>query len=344
MAFSNGFRRNIPVSEVECGDAVREGTSNYLALFDDGNLEINHSNGHEAARRASYLLDLLERLNFFIDKSLSSPSTLARLMALRSELEETINFHGGLVKAFQSSRTPVCATAVVATEDIADVPLPVIEIVEDVDRHHDNLFGYIDDNSDDDGCPICFNNEGVILLEVSHRCHHVFCEDCIQHYLRNALDTGKALSIRCPQPGCPEEIPFDVVSQLMDPEWCSHYEELAVKALMRTDANCKWCPRPGCETPVIVEGDVENVTCPGCQFKYCPKCLLESHPKVTCANFAQWKTDNKSADSKFDEWVLHHSVKKCPKCKMFTEKNKVGFTSFVVYILWSLITNDHPYI
>eukprot|EP01102_Stenamoeba_stenopodia_P021314 TRINITY_DN8560_c0_g1_i1.p1 TRINITY_DN8560_c0_g1~~TRINITY_DN8560_c0_g1_i1.p1 ORF type:complete len:316 (-),score=31.94 TRINITY_DN8560_c0_g1_i1:363-1310(-) len=301
------------ITEVECRDAVWKGTSEYLALFEDGDFEIDHNNAQEANAKASELLDLLGRINHLIDRA--DTFSIDQLTGLKTELEEVCRFHGVLMAAATDVNSDT--SAVSAQQVVDDLPSMTVFETEEILNTSDE---------ENECCPICFNNEEVILIEIA-RCRHSFCEDCIQRYFKNALSIGKVLSIRCPQPGCPEEIPFETMAQLMDDDWCAHYEELAVKALMRTDSNCKWCPQPGCETPVIVEGELDSVTCPGCRFKYCPKCLLEAHPKVTCSNYRTWKSDNQSADSKFSDWVLQNGVKKCPKCKMFTQKNKVIYIS-----------------
>jgi hypothetical protein len=86
------------------------------------------------------------------------------------------------------------------------------------------------------------------------------------------------------------------------------------------DPNCRWCPRPGCGTPVIGDPQYRRIVCPKCQFEFCFECQDSWHTG-TCEQYRQWKLENGQADRKFDAWQKENT-KPCPNCKTPIQKNE----------------------
>jgi hypothetical protein len=100
------------------------------------------------------------------------------------------------------------------------------------------------------------------------------------------------------------------------------YQSWLLADSLRLDPDCRWCPRPGCGTPMIGDRSRPMMICPksGCHFSFCFNCKEEWHADTTCERYQQWKIDNGGGDAKFDEWAAQNT-KVCPNCRAHTEKN-----------------------
>merc|ERR1712194_661357 len=79
------------------------------------------------------------------------------------------------------------------------------------------------------------------------------------------------------------------------------------------------CPTPNCEK-FVVDANMEVVKCPRCSKEFCPKCRKDPHKGSTCKDYEQWAHDNAEADRHFEEMMLKHGWKPCPKCGMPSER------------------------
>lgn len=174
-------------------------------------------------------------------------------------------------------------------------------------------------------CPICYCDIPVSQVFSFVTCDHFYCLDCIREYYKTAAAEGRLLNIRCPTPDCETQVQFEDIQGVMDREWCEKFQDFALLAFMRLDPTTRWCPKPNCNTAVMVDVDpndptTKKVSCPKCSHEYCYGCGLEYHGDTTCEVFKKVAGDN-TADDRFAKWASG-KAKRCPKCNIFIEKNE----------------------
>ena len=144
-------------------------------------------------------------------------------------------------------------------------------------------------------------------------CNHLFCNDCYLNYLQDKIKNNKVGKITCMQFKCPHE--FDekfVISHLAGDEvLINKYKKFKIRNDLYSDENVKFCPIKDCESYAKKEGDNKYVTClEGHQF--CFQCSKPWHGNKKCQD---------EIDKDFKKWKKNKLIKRCPKCKFWTEKN-----------------------
>ena len=66
-------------------------------------------------------------------------------------------------------------------------------------------------------CPVCYEevpkNQVVAL-----KCDHKFCTDCVKGHITSNLESGKAVSLKCMEAGCPERYGLNEVTPFLTEE------------------------------------------------------------------------------------------------------------------------------
>jgi E3 ubiquitin-protein ligase RNF19A len=135
-------------------------------------------------------------------------------------------------------------------------------------------------------CPLCLSECTLDLFPLLRNCHHLFCIDCLQTYVKIEIQEGR-VNLRCPQ--CTELMhPNDIETLIGDKNsnLLTLYESLMLRRLLAVDPDTRWCPGPNCTYAVIAAGcaSCPKITCerPGCGYSFCYHCKAEWHPNQTC--------------------------------------------------------------
>ena len=135
-------------------------------------------------------------------------------------------------------------------------------------------------------CPLCLSECTLDLFPLLRNCHHLFCIDCLQTYVKIEIQEGR-VNLRCPQ--CTELMhPNDIETLIGDKNsnLLTLYESLMLRRLLAVDPDTRWCPGPNCTYAVIAAGcaSCPKITCerPGCGYAFCYHCKAEWHPNQTC--------------------------------------------------------------
>ena len=144
-------------------------------------------------------------------------------------------------------------------------------------------------------------------------CNHLFCNDCYLNFLQDKITNNKVGKITCMQFKCPHE--FDekfIISHLAEDQvLINKYKKFKIRNDLYSNENVKFCPIKNCESYAKKEGDNKYVTClEGHQF--CFQCSKPWHGNKKCQD---------EIDKDFKKWKRNKLVKRCPKCKFWTEKN-----------------------
>ena len=182
-----------------------------------------------------------------------------------------------------------------------------------IDNNHQDIIirednDLIDDNKNDNvDCEVCYdelNNEEK--KENSIPCGHLFCTHCWFNYLKTSIIEAKVENIKCMDHECNEKH-LTGNNDLID-----KYNKFKKRAEIINDKNKKQCPHPNCESFLQKSEESKYVKCEN-GHKYCYECLKAPHGDKSC---------DYKIEKQFAKWTKGKRVKRCPRCKMYTEKNE----------------------
>ena len=188
------------------------------------------------------------------------------------------------------------------------------------DSYRNSLDKDKDKNKDDNKinqdieCNICFE---IIKSpnKVKLKCEHYFCEDCWLDYLKEKISNANVSKIACMQSGCTTILDSKFIKNILEgnkdliDKYAKFYNRK--KALEQSD-KIKLCPFPDCEGYAKKKGKSKYVKC-NFGHEFCFECGNAPHGKKKCEEMV---------DKDFEEWRSHKIVKRCPCCRMWTEKNE----------------------
>ena len=164
-------------------------------------------------------------------------------------------------------------------------------------------------------CAICGDEiEYPDSYTVKLPCAHYFCIECWQNYLKEKINNANVAKISCMQHGCSEVLKKEFIKKILnDDTLIQKYEKFLEKQnLLMSNKNIKFCPIPDCDGYAEKTKNKKYVKC-NFGHDFCFECLKQPHGKQKCEDII---------DKDFEEWKKHKIVKRCPNCKMWTEKNE----------------------
>eukprot|EP01102_Stenamoeba_stenopodia_P015200 TRINITY_DN515_c0_g1_i2.p1 TRINITY_DN515_c0_g1~~TRINITY_DN515_c0_g1_i2.p1 ORF type:complete len:440 (+),score=84.79 TRINITY_DN515_c0_g1_i2:217-1536(+) len=194
-------------------------------------------------------------------------------------------------------------------------------------------------------CNICF--ERIVDYQLS--CLDQFCSMCLREHFMTKILEGQALHITCPG-SCSSVVSDADIKANLSPQMVEKYAHFKKMAALRADPNCRWCPKPNCETAVIANLDSPDfpaLECSKCATKFCYQCNQTWHPKLSCKKNAIQLKKKGIINTRDEKWKKKNA-KKCPKCRVDIEKesgcNHIICTSCSHQFCWLCMgeyTPDH---
>ena len=171
------------------------------------------------------------------------------------------------------------------------------------------------ENINVDECEVCYdeiNNEDKEFNSLP--CRHLFCTHCWQNYLKTLILEAKVENIKCMNHECNEYISDEFILKHIskDENLIEKYKKFKKRAEIIKDNNKKICPNPDCDSYLQKSKLTNYVQCEN-GHKYCFECLKPPHGKKSC---------DFNLEKDFMKWKEGKRVKRCPRCKMYTEKNE----------------------
>ena len=163
-------------------------------------------------------------------------------------------------------------------------------------------------------CLICFDNIES-PNKVRLKCGHYFCESCWVDYLKEKISNANVVKIKCMQHGCDIVLDNDFIKKMLEGnnELIEKYDKFYNrKKMIEKSDKIKLCPIPDCEGFAEKKGKNKYVKC-NFGHDFCFECGNAPHGKKKCEDMV---------DKEFEEWRSHKIVKRCPYCRMWTEKNE----------------------
>lgn len=160
-------------------------------------------------------------------------------------------------------------------------------------------------------CDICM---GEITDKLNNNCKHYYCKNCIINYITDKINTRVVFKINCPAgiDYCSEVYSSDFIRSLVSPELIEKYEKyLKIHEILKIPFAIL-CPIPNCDSYTINKENEQFVNCFN-DHSFCVKCKQIKHEGTNC---------DKKSEKQFLNWInTERYVKKCPKCKFYTQKN-----------------------
>ena len=176
-------------------------------------------------------------------------------------------------------------------------------------------YGYNYSYSKPKDCGICGDKiEYPDTNKIYQKCGHYFCIDCWENYLKEKINNANVGKISCMQHGCSAFLTENFIKSILenDDAIIKKYEKfLERQKILMSDKNVKFCPIPDCDGYAEKKSD-KYVKC-NFGHDFCFECLKQPHGKKDCEEMI---------DEGFEEWKKHKIVKRCPNCKIWTEKNE----------------------
>ena len=164
-------------------------------------------------------------------------------------------------------------------------------------------------------CTVCYeemNEEEKNFNAIP--CGHLCCTQCWLNYLKTLITEAKVDQIKCVEHKCNEIIPEEFVLKHIkdDNTLVDKYNKFKKRCSIIKDKNKKQCPKPDCESFLQKSHFTNYVKCEN-GHEFCFECLKPPHGKTKCEEMLE---------KDFIKWKKNKRVKRCPRCKIFTEKNE----------------------
>eukprot|EP01083_Nonionella_stella_P296835 1008285_1 len=161
-------------------------------------------------------------------------------------------------------------------------------------------------------CPICFDFKPESSF-FRAKCEHAFCRACMREHFRVQITDANVIGLRCVQAGCDRMFKEDEILSYFadDIEIVRKYEKFKRNLQLAQNKNCRWCPKPGCETFMFGSSRKPRLACPKCSTVICFKCNNLWHEGRECQEVI---------DEKYGDWAKGKDIQLCPRCKARIEK------------------------
>ena len=204
---------------------------------------------------------------------------------------------------------------IVLEEDNKDIIFDFDDLYDIKDKDEDKIEDKQNKLPLDNTCIVCYEDiKEEERIENSLPCGHLCCINCWTNYFKTLIQDAKVEDIKCVEHECKQIVPEDFILKYIknNKKLVSKYQKFKLRAEIIKDPNKKQCPKPDCESYLEKSPDTNYVKCKkGHQF--CFECLRPPHGKSTCEEVME---------KDFLKWKKGRLLKKCPRCKIFTEKNE----------------------
>ena len=147
------------------------------------------------------------------------------------------------------------------------------------------------------------------------KCNHMACNECYYEFLKEKINSNFIEGIKCLEKDCDAKLYDNFIQKKLfgDIPLLEKYIKLDKKRQLMLNPNIQLCPSPDCDSYALKNGKNKYVSCIKYRHKFCFNCLKAWHGDKECDN---------SLDNSFKKWRDSNTVRRCPKCKYFIEKDE----------------------
>ena len=162
-------------------------------------------------------------------------------------------------------------------------------------------------------CNICGDSYPENEFIKYDKCKDSYCSDCWLNYVKGKIENGIVEKINCMNYNCKEILSKEFILSIInsDKSLILKYNKFIKRLEILNDSKKKFCPYPECDS-YAEENKNKIVSCKN-GHKFCFKCLKNHNEKTNCED---------EMDNDFKIWMKNRIVKRCPKCRLWTEKNE----------------------
>jgi len=191
----------------------------------------------------------------------------------------------------------------------------IIKFLENLIKERENNNEEEEQNDVEYECEVCYEkisaeDKGFNKI----KCGHFFCKICWFNYLKNSIMEGKVDKIKCMNHGCNEILSKEfILKHISEHEiLVEKYNKFLKRDEILNDKNKKLCPNPDCDSFLEKSEISKYVKCEN-GHEFCFECLKPPHGNKKCDN---------GLEKNFLKFAKGHQLKRCPRCQIYTEKNK----------------------
>ena len=225
-------------------------------------------------------------------------------------------------------------------------------------------------------CGVCFCEKTGSDCIAFPKCEHVFCTECISEYFKVQIESGSVKALNCPETKCESQALPSQVKNLVSPDLFAKYDKYLLQSSLDEMSDIVYCPRPSCQSPVILEQDTTMGVCQVCRFAFCSLCKFTFHGVSPCVfrpnEVRRLKAEYENAteaeklflerrygknrirrmidDLISEEWLVDNS-KTCPRCQAHIQKsegcNKMHCSKCRTNFCWlcgKILDQQNPYL
>ena len=163
-------------------------------------------------------------------------------------------------------------------------------------------------------CKICGESYPEKNFIKHDKCKESYCKDCWMNYIRGKIDNGTVEKIACMNFKCESFLSKEFILSIIkdDTNLVLKYDKFIQRLEILNAPNKKFCPYPSCESFAEESKKSKIVKCKN-GHKFCFLCLKNHEENEKC---------DEEMDKDFKIWMKNRIVKRCPKCRLWTEKNE----------------------
>jgi E3 ubiquitin-protein ligase RNF14 len=122
-------------------------------------------------------------------------------------------------------------------------------------------------------CSICFMMcSGKVCTKI-YLCNHIFCNDCIIHFVTIKINEHTVNSIKCPAFDCKFSLKFNQIQEICSTEMFVKYKKYLLENIFINKKNIVYCPRKICQSFVIIKDGENLALCTNCEYNFCVYCF-----------------------------------------------------------------------
>ena len=152
-------------------------------------------------------------------------------------------------------------------------------------------------------------------------CNHFYHKECLQQFWKTQIEAS-LFPLTCMNHECRTEATEADITQVLGPELLNKYRDFSLNQAISKLDGVHRCQTPECPYAFVLEGNLNDFTCPLCKVSYCLKCNDVKHDGVTCEDMKLLKRPAYEEDKELIILAQEKNWKSCPFCKAMVERTE----------------------